>query len=111
MQQLVTQESLQTMLDNPNKDYVAHVIGRALIGLLKRQTSAEQDTNTTNVHNNVGFTGADGYGGSLTAKFYLKHNRLEDWQIERWVKRGKNGYSRLTKYAKQLNEIANEKLL
>jgi hypothetical protein len=110
MQQLVTQESLQAMLDNPDQVYVAHVIGRALVGLLKRQTDAEQASNATQVHNNIGFTGADGRSGSLTAKSYLKRNGLQDWQIERWVKRGKNGYSRLTKYAKQLNEIANEKV-
>ena len=109
MRELVTQESLQAMLENPDQQYVAHVIGRALVALLKRQTDSEQATNTTNVHNNIGFTGADGRSGSLTAKSYLKRNSLQDWQIERWVRKGKNGYSRLTKYAKQLNEIANEK--
>ena len=106
--QLVTQESLQAMLDNPDQVYVAHVIGRALAALLNRQTQEEQSSNETRLHNNIGFTGADGRSGSLTAKSYIKRNGLQDWQIERWVKRGKNGFSRLTKYAKQLNEIANE---
>lgn len=109
MEQLVTQESLQAMLDNTNREYVAHVIGRALTALFKRQTSDEQSSNETAVNNSIGFTGADGRSGSLTAKSYLKRKSLQDWQIERWLRKGKNGYSRLTKYARQLNEIANEK--
>jgi hypothetical protein len=110
MKAIVTQESLQAMLDNPNREFVERVIGRALVALLNRQTCDEQATNETRVHNNIGFTGADGRSGTLTAKSFLKRNNLADWQVERWLKKGKNGYSRLTKYARQLNEIANEKI-
>jgi hypothetical protein len=97
------------MLDKSDRRFVECVIGRALSAILQRQTSDEQASNETRIHNNVGFTGCDGRSGALTAKYFLKHDSLEDWQVERWLRRGKNGFSRLTKYAKQLNEIANEK--
>ena len=106
---IVTRDSLQHMLDNPDQERVAHVIGRALVALLKRQTSAEQSNNATLEHNNVGFTGVDGKSGTITAKYYLKHKTLLPWQINKWIKQGKNGYARLAKYHSQLNEIAIEK--
>lgn len=103
---IVTKDSLQKMLDSEDRNYVKHVVGRALVVLFNNQTSSEQTENTTNHLNMIGFTGADGHGGCLTAKFYLKHNTLLDWQLEKWLKRGKSGYSRLTKYHKQLNKSA-----
>lgn len=106
---IVTRDSLQKLLDSDNKQLVIHTIGRALVVLFNNQTASEQVENTTNHLNMVGFTGADGYGGSLTAKYYLKHNTLLDWQIDKWLKRGKSGYSRLTKYHKQLNVAAERK--
>lgn len=108
MKPQVTQESLQTMLDNPNKKYVMTVIGRALVRLMERQTEAEREANETREHNNRGFAGCDARSGTITAKFWLKNNRLEDWMVEKWLKRGTNGYSRLTKYHRQLNEIAQQ---
>jgi hypothetical protein len=103
---IVSQQSLQSMLDSPNRQYVINVVGRALVALFERQTREEQATDDTHINNNIGFTGADARSGSLTAKSYLKNKTLADWQVERWLKRAKNGYSRLTKYHKQLNEIA-----
>lgn len=105
-QVLVTRDSIQVMLDSDNEAYVAEVIGRGLMALLDRQTTDEQVSNTTNRDNSIGFTGADAFSGSLTAKFWRKHGKLLDWQIAKWTKKGKNGYSRLCKYHKQLNEIA-----
>lgn len=106
MKVIVTRDSLQAMLDNPNQEYVIKVVGRALVALLKRQTEEEQNMNTTNLHNGIGFTGADAKAGSLTAKSFIKHQTLQDWQVAQWTRPAKNGYSRLTKYAAQLNEIA-----
>ena len=103
---LVTRDSLQAMLDSDKPAFVTQVIGRALWGLFLRQTEDEQVTNNTNKHNSVGFTGADAFSGSLTAKSWRKHGKLLDWQIAKWTKKGKNGYARLCKYHKQLNEIA-----
>ncbi len=106
MTNIVTKESIQSMLDNPNHNYVMQVIGRALVGLYKRQTESEQIDNTTKIHNNIGFAGCDAKSGSLTAKYFLKHNKLEQWMIDNWTRRGTKGYSRLCKYHSQLNEIA-----
>ncbi|PPD55527.1 MAG: hypothetical protein CTY12_00695 [Methylotenera sp.] len=108
-QTIVTKESLQTMLDNTNPNYVMAVVGRALVQLHKRQTESEKVTNSTQEHNGVGFAGCDARSGSMTAKFYLKHNKLEQWMIEKWLKRGSNGFSRLTKYHAQLNQVATSK--
>lgn len=102
----VSAATITVMLENSNPAYVQAVIGRALVVLLRNQTSDEQESNTTNISNGVGFTGADAYSGSLTAKFYLKHKRLEDWMVEKWAKPNVNGVPRLAKYHGQLNNAA-----
>ena len=106
---IVTRESLSNLV--LRGDTVSmHAIGRALVHLFNRQTDAEQATNDTRVWNEMGFTGADAYSGSLSAKFYLKHHRLEDWQIERWTKLNVRGVPRIAKYWKQLDEEAKKKV-
>ncbi len=109
MAAIVTKESLQRMLASQDTAYVDQVIGRALVALLARQTEAEQRSNSTEQHNNVGFTGTDGRSGALTAKYFIKHKKLLQWQREMWLKPNKNGTARIVKYHKQLNEIAEEK--
>jgi len=109
IKQVVTRDSLRVMLRNDNIKYVDTVIGRALLALLDRQTEDEKRAADTRVWNAVGFSGADARSGTLTAKAFAKNGRLLDWQREKWVKPAKNGYPRLCKYAKQLNEIALEK--
>ena len=99
---IVTRDSIARMLDNPNRKYVEAVIGRALLALLDRQTADEKAAADTRVWNAVG-------SGTLTAKFYAKHGCLLDWQVNKWTKKASNGYPRLAKYHKQLNEIALEK--
>jgi hypothetical protein len=106
---IVTRDTIRNMLRNDNRKYVETVIGRALLALLDRQTEDEKIAADTRVWNAVGFSGADAKSGTLTAKFYAKHGKLLDWQVEKWTKPAKNGYPRLCKYAKQLNEIALEK--
>ena len=106
---LVTHDTIKHMLANESRAYVEAVNGRALLALLDRQTEDEKGCNDTRVWNAVGFSGADAKSGSLTAKFYAKHGKLLDWQVDKWTKKSKNGYPRLCKYAKQLNEIALEK--
>lgn len=109
VKQVVTRDTIRNMLRNDNRKYVEAVIGRALLALLDRQTEDEKRAADTRVWNAVGFSGADAKSGTLTAKFYAKHGKLLDWQVEKWTKKSKNGYPRLAKYAKQLNEIALEK--
>ena len=106
---LVTRESLQQMLENDNQKYVQAVVGRALVAIFKRQTESEQSSNDTREWNAIGFSGADAFSGSLTAKYWMKHKRLEDWMLEKWLRKGTSGYARLCKYHKQLNEIATER--
>jgi len=108
---LVTRESLQVMLDNKNPDYVATVIGRALVVLLNNQTRDEQASNVTTEHNGIGFTGADAHSGCITAKYFIKHKKLLDWQVARWTNPAKSGFARLAKYHKQLNEAANARVV
>jgi len=106
MSKIVTRESIQTMLENKDPLFVAAVVGKALVVLLNNQTRDEAASNVTNQHNGVGFTGADAYSGSLTAKSFLKNKTLLPWQVDKWTKPGKSGYARLSKYHKQLNEAA-----
>lgn len=100
---LVTKRSLEeAIVRNP-----VHTIGRALMLLYKYgQTDDEQDTNATHYFNGVGFTGSDARSGSITARYYMKHGTLLDWQIERWTKRNAKGRMRIAKYHRQLNEFA-----
>lgn len=88
-----------------------HAIGRALVHLLRRQTADEQRDNTTKHHNNIGFTGQDGRRGTITAKYYIKHGQLEDWQIRYWLKRDRKGRTRLGKYYGQIREEAKRKAM
>lgn len=109
MSHLVTKESLQAMLDAALPEKQIQIVGRALVVLFKRQTAEERKVNTTNVDNGVGFTGADGESGGITAKSFIKHGTLQDWQLERWVRKNDKGYSRLSKYWRQLDEAAKAK--
>jgi hypothetical protein len=94
------------MLQDNRPEFVQAVVGRALVVLFNRQTASEKQTNHTKMHNDIGFTGADAYSGTITAKYYLKHKSLLDWQVRKWTKTDKNGYPRLAKYWKQLDEAA-----
>lgn len=106
---IVTRDTLQQMLDSADPNYVTLVVGRALVAIMSNQTESERTTNSTDVDNGIGFSGADARSGTLGAKSYIKRKTLQDWQVQQWTRRGKNGYSRLTKYAKQLNTIAEKR--
>ncbi len=105
---LVTKESLAAMLANANPQRRIDIIGRALVVLFERQTESERRSDATNDHNGVGFAGCDAKGGSLTAKSYLARKTLVDWQVQQWM-RPSNGFPRICKYAKQLNQAAMDK--
>jgi hypothetical protein len=109
MKKLVTKDSLVALLARDHKTKV-QVIGRALVALFHRQVEDEKNTNNTKHHNLQGFTPADAYSGTITAKYFLKHHNLLDWQIEKWMKVTATGYPRIARYSRQLNEVANEKL-
>ena len=109
MAHIVTKESLQAMIQKATPDMQKQIVGRALVVLFERQTEHEKSSNTTNVDNGVGFTGADGKSGVISAKTFLKNKTLLDWQLERWLKVQKSGHYRITKYWKQLDDAAQKK--
>lgn len=109
MSALVTKESLAALINTADEAKKIKIVGRALVALLERQTKDEQQSNDTHQHNTVGFSSADGKSGTLTAKSYLKSKTLLPWQLERWTRPASNGLPRICKYARQLNEIAEEK--
>jgi hypothetical protein len=109
MKKIVTKESLLNMLDaSPEKK--AQIVGRALVVLFNRQVEDEKTSNDTRHLNMQGFAPCDAYSGTLTAKYFLRHRRLLDWQLERWLAPTSKGYPRIVKYTRQLNEAANENL-
>lgn len=80
-------------------------IERAVIAIFNKQTENEKEVESTNIRNNVGFTGADAKILTSFAKQLLKNkNRhLSDKQLA-IAKR------RIVKYAGQLAKIANGKI-
>ena len=103
---LVTKSGLQNMIENAEPHKRAQIIGRACVVLFNRQTEDEQNTDQTRHDNMRGFTSGDAKSGSLTAKSFLKHRDLRDWQVERWTKKNVKGTMRIAKYWRQLNEAA-----
>ncbi len=110
MKTIITKEILQDMLDGASDQRRIHIVGHALVVLFKNQTDDERRANTTKVNNGVGFTGADGHSGCLTAKCYIVNRTLQDWQVERWLRKDKSGFARICKYHAQLNIAANNKI-
>jgi hypothetical protein len=108
--QIVTAEFIKAEISKEDPAYVAKFIGRALVALFNRQLEDEKSTNDTRHENSKGFSSSDAKSGTLTAKYFLKHKTLESWQVEKWT-REERGRPRICKYARQLNEIAEEKLL
>lgn len=106
---MVTRESLAAMVAREDNEYVVRVVGRALVAIFNNQTKDEKSANTAAVFNSIGFTGADAKSGSITAKYYLKHGTLLDWQVAKWIAPAKNGFPKICKYARQLDEIARAK--
>jgi len=85
------------------------VIGRALLAIYKNQTLSEQSQTVTKVNNGIGFCKPDARVGSIGARMYKAHTKLEPWVIEIWMRPAKDGFPRICKYATQLNAIAAEK--
>ena len=109
MSYLVTRESLRKMLEVSSPERKAEIIGRACVVLFKRQTKTEQAINSTEITNFRGFCAQDARSGSITAKYFIKHGKLEDWQVEKWTKTDRRGTPRIVKYWRQLNEEAVER--
>jgi hypothetical protein len=104
--QSVTKQFIAQYFATHDEAHNAQFIGRALVVLFNNQTEAEKRVNNVTVDNGIGFTGADGHSGSITAKYFLKHGTLLDWQVECWMKGNKKGVARIAKYWKQLDAAA-----
>jgi len=80
-------------------------IERAVIAIFNKQTENEKEVESTNMRNNVGFTGADAKILTSFAKQLLKNkNRHLSEKQMAIAKR------RIVKYAGQLAKIANGKI-
>ena len=99
---IVTRDSLKALLE---RDPV-RVVGRALVAIFQNQTEDERANNTTTELNGIGFSGCDARSGVIGAKTFMKNGTLRDWQVDMWLKPAANGYPRICKYARQLNDIA-----
>lgn len=77
---------------------------RALVVIYERQTTDEQNTLSTNHHNNIGFTGADAYILTSLAQFYKRNKYLSEKQM-------KIVFRRIHKYCRQILDASEESLL
>lgn len=91
------------------KESPARVIGRALLAIYKNQTLSEQSASSTIVQNGIGFCKPDARVGTIGARMYQAHARLDEWCVEVWLRPAKDGYPRICKYVDQLNAIAEKK--
>jgi len=102
---IVTKEFLaEKIKENPGR-----VIGRALLALFNNQTNAEQVYTTTIIQNGIGFAKPDARIGTIGARQFRSHGKLDKWVIEIWSKPARDGFPRVCKYAEQLNAIAVQK--
>lgn len=89
----------------------SYTIGRALVAIFNEQTMEERSDNTTKFRNGVGFAKPDARIGAIAAKTFLKNGKLELWQLNIWLRPNAQGLPRIVKYAEQLNNITNAKLM
>lgn len=106
---MVTPEYIENYLSTHTAEENMRFVGRALVAIFNFQTETEKQVSDTRELNGVGFTGADGRSGCISAKYFLKHQRLEDWQVERWLKPNRRGVRRIAKYWRQLDRVAKSK--
>ena len=106
---MITRQSLTDMILNASPERQAQIVGRALVAIFKRQTDSEREANTVVAHNERGLTPADAKVGSITAKFFIKNKKLEDWQVRKWLQPNTRGVARIAKYWRQLDEVARER--
>lgn len=106
---MITKASLEQMILEASDEKRAQIVGRACVVLFRNQTEDEKASNVTRHTNDRGFSKPDARQGTITAKYFLKHGKLEDWQVARWLKRESRGNMRIAKYWKQLDEAARAK--
>ena len=103
-------ETFIDMLNTDDYNRKVQIVGRAILVVFRNQTDSEKSANITSNHNMMGFTPADARQGCITAKYFIKHKTLLDFQVDRWLKLNDKGIPRVAKYWKQLaDEIERKK--
>lgn len=102
-------EVTKEWLANKIKENPSRTIGRALAAIYKNQTRSEQTTTSTRVNNGIGFSKPDARIGTIGARMFNAHSKLDNWVIDIWSKPARDGYPRICKYANQLQAIAETK--
>ena len=105
----ITRDWFLAFITSSTEEKTNQMVGRALVQLFARQTQSEKEANDTNEDNSIGFSAADAKKGSIHAKTFIKHKKLLDFQVKHWIAPQCNGYPRIAKYTRQLNDIANQK--
>lgn len=100
----MTKEDIINLLASNDK-----AIARALIVLTERQTADEKISEETRHKNGQGFRPCHARMGTSMAEFFLRNGFLSPKQIAYWRQPQKNGKPRISIYAGQLLEIANQK--
>lgn len=98
-----TAETIFELLNKAMATKQYWVIGKAIHTLWQYQTASEQATQSTHLHNNVGFNGADAKWLSIMGEWYDKHPKVFT------EKQALKSFPRLKKYCGQLAKIANSK--
>lgn len=98
-----TKQSIEAILRTNDR-----AVEKAILVLFRNQTREEQALNSTNVHNQKGFTASDAHWGSIHAKTLLRGGRLADWQLRYW-RNPVRGKPRIARYWRQLLIAAEEK--
>ena len=106
---MLTKSSLINMIKTADQEKLVRIVGRACVAIFRRQTEDEKGSNVTSENNGIGFTHADARKGSITAKYFIKHGTLLEWQVDQWIKSNSQGTPRIAKYWKQLAEEAAKK--
>lgn len=102
-----TPADIKALLAEPG-EFGMHVVGRALVALLDRQTASEQNSQMTLEWNGVGFNAFDAEIMTSMAEFYRDKGYLTPKQ-HKFLTSGteKRPAPRIAKYAGQLADIAN----
>lgn len=107
MQKTINTNSTK-QVNRRNERFLMHFVGRALLVLLENSTLEEQACGIPMERNNCGFTSSESAIGISHAQFYKTRGYLTEKQWKFWTAE-KDGFSRLSKYHRQLNARAKEK--
>lgn len=101
---MITKQEIVQLLATNDK-----AVARALVVLNERQTTDEQRSQSTRVHNGRGFKPCHARMGTSMAQFYQRNKYLSPKQLAYWRKLDKRGTMRIACYWQQLLEAAQTK--